>query len=238
MPSLKKIICLANSWKNKERCIAGIDVDTGNWIRPVCDDLYPQDGRVPNNIRLVEGREPQLLDILEIPLAETGNNFGFESENLTIIRSGQWRLLGKATPEDVFQYCVNNPYILHNRIKYVKESYLKSLPFEQRHTLQLIYVDKLDVKSEVNNEGSTKWKGTLETTSGQKLIDMVITDPEFVSQLNEGYQIKGSYLVTVSLGMPGQYIGWETENLCWKLIAGVIEIPHPPNQQLSLDLCS
>lgn len=91
MSSVKRIICLANSWKLKERCIAGIDIDTGKWVRPVCDSLYPEDGRVPKNICLVDGREPELLDILEIPLADTGNNFDFESENLSVLR-GQWKI--------------------------------------------------------------------------------------------------------------------------------------------------
>ena len=87
-------------------------MDTGNWIRPVCGQRpYDNDGRVPRNIRLVEGREPALLDILEIPLADTGENFGFESENLTIL-PGKWQLVGKAKPEDLFQYCSNNSYIL------------------------------------------------------------------------------------------------------------------------------
>ncbi|MFP5272720.1 dual OB domain-containing protein [Coleofasciculus sp.] len=39
---MKKIICLANSRKLDERCIAGIDLNTGKWVRPVCDDRYPE----------------------------------------------------------------------------------------------------------------------------------------------------------------------------------------------------
>ncbi|MFM8305620.1 MAG: dual OB domain-containing protein, partial [Microcystis aeruginosa] len=50
MSSLKKIVCLANSWKLNERCIAGIDISSGNWVRPVCDSLYPEDGRVPRAV--------------------------------------------------------------------------------------------------------------------------------------------------------------------------------------------
>ena len=100
MSSVKRIICLANSWKLKERCIAGIDIDTGKWVRPICDSLYPEDGRVPESVRLVNGREPQLLDILEIPLADTGNNFGFESENLSVLK-GDWHLTGRALPYEL-----------------------------------------------------------------------------------------------------------------------------------------
>ena len=72
MSSLKKIVCLANSWKLNERCIAGIDISSGNWVRPVCDSLYPEDGRVPRSVRLISDKEPKVLDILEIPLADTG----------------------------------------------------------------------------------------------------------------------------------------------------------------------
>ncbi|MDB9439361.1 hypothetical protein PN450_21785 [Dolichospermum lemmermannii CS-548] len=212
----KKIICLANSWKNQERCIAGIDLDTGNWIRPVSDRY--NDGRVPRDIRLVEGREPELLDILEIPLADTGENFGFESENLTIL-PGKWQLVGKAKPEDLFQYCSNNSYILHNPIKYVNPSYLNSLPFEQRSTLQLIHV----INFSVEPNGEKKWRGTLETAYGQRLTDAKITDPIFIERLEAGYEITDDYyFVTVSLGMPWKHNDWEGEAPCWKLIAGVI----------------
>lgn len=89
MSPLKRIICLANSWKLKERCIAGLDLATGKWIRPVCDSLYPEDGRVPSFVRAIEGREPELLDILQIPLAKTGPDFDFECENLSILRETQ-----------------------------------------------------------------------------------------------------------------------------------------------------
>lgn len=234
MPSLKRIICLANSWKLKERCIAGIDIDTGKWIRPVCD-RYPEDGRVPKEIRLVEGREPELLDILEIPLADTGEDFGFESENLTIL-SGKWQLLGKATPADIFQYCGNYPDILHNRNRYVNVSYLKFLPFEQRYTLQLVHVVQFSVKSIGITQGSKQWKGTLETTYGQTLKDANITDPAFVEKLEAGYQLKSNYLITVSLGMPWAPPNWEGEAPSWKLIAGVMEIPPSTNQKNTVDV--
>lgn len=133
----RKIICLANSWKLEERCIAGIDIDTGKWIRPVCDTQYPEDGRVPRSVRLVQNREPELLDILEIPIAETGNDFGFECENRSVL-PGQWNYLDKAKLADVLKYCGNFPYILHNSWKYVNPSFLQKLPFHQRHTIQLV----------------------------------------------------------------------------------------------------
>ena len=223
MSSVKRIICLANSKKEGERCIAGIDIDTGKWIRPVCDNRYPSDGRVPEDIRLVDGREPELLDILEMSLADTGNDFGFECENLSIIPN-KWKCLGKARPHDLIKYCSNYNQILHNYGKYVNPSYLKNIPFEERRTLQLVEVNKFDVEQKMTSKGSIEWRGTIQSTNGQKLTGAKITDLIFIHKLNEGYQIAGQYLVTVSLGMPWAYEGWEGEKPCWKLIAGVIEL--------------
>lgn len=69
-------------------------------------------------IRFIEGREPKYLDLLEITLDKKGNDFGFESENLSVLE-GEWKYLGQAQVEDIFQYCNNSNYILHNSRKYV-----------------------------------------------------------------------------------------------------------------------
>ena len=227
MSSVKRIICLANSKKEGERCIAGIDMDTGKWVRPVCDDQYPEDDKVPENIRLVDGREPELLDILEMSLANTGNDFGFESENLSIHRA-KWKCLGRVRPADLIKYCGNYRYILHNSGKYVNPSYLKRLPFEDRRTLQLVQVNKFDVERRITSKGVIEWKGTIQSVNGQSLTGIKITDLAFIHKLNEDYQITGQYLLTISLGMPWAYEGWEGEKPCWKLIAGVIELPNSP----------
>ncbi|MCT7984222.1 hypothetical protein NG796_13045 [Laspinema sp. A4] len=231
MSSVRRIICLANSWKHQERCIAGIDYDTGRWIRPVCDDsLNPKDGRVPRFVRLVQGREPELLDILEIRLDDTGPNFGFECENLSIL-PGQWNCLGKANITDIPRECLNFEYILHNSRKYVNPSDLKKLPLDQRRTLQLVKTNKFSIHRDPNDKGQTKWKGTIETANGCKLEKAPITDPEFVHKLNSRYPPSPNCLitvpnclVTVSLGMPWAPPNWEGEPPCWKLIAGVIEL--------------
>ncbi|NET57124.1 MAG: hypothetical protein F6K47_13450 [Symploca sp. SIO2E6] len=223
MSSVKRIVCLANSWKMKERCIAGIDIDTGKWVRPVCDNQYPADGRVPKYVRLIANREPQLLDILEIPLADTGKDFGFECENLSVLPS-RWRCLGKARATDLLSYCQQFPQILHNSLKYVNPSYLKNLQFHQRRTLQLIHVVSFFVEKKTNYKGNPEWRGTLQTANYQHLRYAKITDPVFVEKLEAGYQPPNNCLVTVSLSIPWAPPNWEGEDPCWKLIAGVIDI--------------
>jgi len=86
--STTRIVVLANSWKHQDWCLAGIDLDTGKWVRPVTG---LDDGRVPEKSMKLDGYFPKLLDILEIPLDSTGPDFCFESEN-RIILPGRWHL--------------------------------------------------------------------------------------------------------------------------------------------------
>ncbi|MBD2579273.1 hypothetical protein [Oscillatoria sp. FACHB-1406] len=223
MSSLKRIVCLANSWKLQERCIAGMDIETGKWIRPVCDLVYPQDGRIPEETRLIQGKEPELLQVLEIPLAETGNDFGFECENRSVL-PGKWNIPGWVKPQHLIERCENFPYILHNELKYVNPSSLQALPKEQRYTLQLVRTREILVQK--SSSGKTGWRGTLQTLNGQTLTDAKITDPTFVEKLETGYNPTGDYLVTVSLSMPWAPPDWEGEAPSWKLIVGVIEISN------------
>lgn len=62
----KEIIVLTKSSKKGGYCIAGVDTNTGEWIRPVSDDIS-KEGAVPSNdIVYKNGTELQLLDIVKI----------------------------------------------------------------------------------------------------------------------------------------------------------------------------
>ncbi|MBN1299548.1 MAG: DUF4338 domain-containing protein [Actinobacteria bacterium] len=60
----KEIICLANSRKISGRCIAGKDLESFSWIRPISErdthEISEEDRRYQN------GEMPQLLDIIKI----------------------------------------------------------------------------------------------------------------------------------------------------------------------------
>ena len=222
---MTQIICLANSWKHKGRCIAGVEPTTGRWIRPVSN---LDDGRIPINFQKVNYKDVGLLDIIEIPIADTGPDFGFESENRLIL-PGDWHKLGQASVEDLFTYCKQEKEILHNSYRYVTVPFMQALPFIQRRTLQL--VETIEFSASVTGqrpEGGNKWQGSLVTTNGQRLVAR-ITDPMFVERLESGHKPQHHCLVTVSLGMPWRPPNWEGDLPCWKLIAAVIELTEAGN---------
>ncbi|MEG5039697.1 MULTISPECIES: dual OB domain-containing protein [unclassified Microcoleus] len=219
---MTQIICLANSWKNRDRCIAGINELQGKWVRPVSD--LP-DGKIPKAMCLINRLEPALLDVLEIPLAETGPDFGFACENLSVL-PGEWRKVGKVQPAYLLKYCNSQKYILHNDLESVPVEYMQSLPMCDRLTLQLVKAVRFTVNEPIKRKkGGNQWKGSIVTQHGQRLT-ATITDPVFIIKLELGYRPQKACLVTVSLGMPWRRDNWEGGYRCWKLIAGVVELPE------------
>ncbi len=62
----KTIVCLANSYKHGGRCIAGIDIDSGKWIR--LHGNSPDGALCACEYALDDGTEPRLLDLIEVVL--------------------------------------------------------------------------------------------------------------------------------------------------------------------------
>ncbi len=170
------------------------------------------------------GYSPQILDILDIPLDATGPDFGFESENRTIV-AGPWHLHGRASPNDLLRYVNPSHFILHNHKKYVTVEEMKRKPFSKRTTLQLIRVSGFTVQdSKSPSAEKHSWKGAV--SSGGRALELTITDPVFCERLNKGHKPSPSCLLTMSLSMPYKPPEWRQDEpaACWKLIAGIIEL--------------
>lgn len=217
--TMTRIVILANSLKHGDRCLAGIDLDTGKWVRPV---TRLDDGRVPEKDMRRAGHVPVLLDILEIPLDATGPDFGFECENRSIA-PGPWHCAGRLSPADIMKYVELPRYVLHNRDRSVSPTMLRQKPFEERITLQLIRVETFKVRdAQTIAWEKRQWRGTI--TSDGRSFEVGITDPVYFEKLNKGHEPSPPCLLTVSLGMPYKPPGWDREPQCWKLIAAVIEL--------------
>lgn len=212
---MSRLICLANSRKHNGRCIAGIDISTGDWVRPVTS---LDDGRIPTDISLIDRKPIQLLDVVDIPLSKMVQ--GYECENRLIL-DGSWKRVGRVATNDVIPYCENK--ILHTHrddwINAIPHSYISSLPADKRRTLQIIKVSGFQTWR--NNYG--KWKGSIPLKSGQDLV-LNVTDPELCNKLDNDYAVNSECLVVLSLAQPWKKPSSEGELQCYRLIAGVLEL--------------
>lgn len=89
---LKRVVCLANSTKKGGRCLAGKDIETGEWIRPVGD--RPSGAVWSSEYALQGGGLCKLLDVVDIPLLRAEPR-GHQTENHVIDAGYYWGKTGQ-----------------------------------------------------------------------------------------------------------------------------------------------
>jgi hypothetical protein len=105
MAVIKQIVILANSMKNSGRCLAGKELirngkhtEVGSWIRVVGSE----DGAEVPVLWMLEqfGREPKLLDTIDVPL-EGIVPLPDQPENWLMVRRAPWRDRGTLPVEEL-----------------------------------------------------------------------------------------------------------------------------------------
>jgi len=209
------IICLANSYKHGGRCIAGIDLETGEWIRPVPNT--PEQAITPN-MRLINGNEPRVLDIIEVPLENYGPDNGCQRENRLLL-PGRWKKVGQVVARNMLRYCEDDSLILHNHDNNVAPEFFSQMPKSQWKSLQLVHNSSVTF---VRNPWG-KWRAHLRDAARVSL-DLKVTDPIVLEKLRNAENISRDCILTVSLATPWKPKDSEEPQLCYKMVAGVVEL--------------
>lgn len=220
MSDVKRIICLANSRKRGARCVAGIELVKGKpvrWLRPVSH--RPDGGLEPRERQYATGAEPQLLEIVDVPLMRAHPK-DYQSENWLIEPRRRWKKVG------TYEWCdlaklVNcgKPLWLDGR--HTARGQNDHLSLEEArtcdHSLRLVHVDglrlhayKVDFRPTV--QGEFMFAGV---PYRLKVTDPIVEEAHYH---NEGEFDLGESLLTVSLSEP-------FNDFCYKLVAAVIPKP-------------
>jgi hypothetical protein len=209
-------ICLANSKKFGERCIAGIEViKAGGTYQPVIKEgrlkwLRPisklQHGAVGEH--LVGGIN--LMDVIEIDIEELCPK-GYQSENATfkpesIKKIGNVRL----SEENLDRFVdMDQNYLFGNRGKAVSEDVIDSL----NYSLTLIKVTDFNLNKR-DSDGQLR----IDFVFNNNRYDLPITDIHFIQKFGENETLlenTNCLYLAISLGI--YHNGWHS-----KLIAGVL----------------
>ncbi|RMF67767.1 MAG: hypothetical protein D6742_06750 [Cyanobacteria bacterium J069] len=166
---------------------------------------------------MIDHQPLQLLDVVEIPLA--AHDRGYEVENRRIL-CPHWKRVRRVTPFDITQYVETE--LLHQLqedwLSAVPFHYLKTLPVEQRRTIQIVKANDFQVFS--CKPG--KWKGSFSINGA--CLTASITDPALLEKLNAGYQPSCFCLLVMSFSQPWKKPDTDDIQRCYRLIAGVIEL--------------
>lgn len=105
MAYTKRIVCLANSFKDGGCCIAGREVlaaGYGGWIRPISARETGEVGF--GECRYTNYGEPKLLDVVEVPLLRPSPK-QHQTENHIADTSRRWRKAGRTRWDSLGQLC-------------------------------------------------------------------------------------------------------------------------------------
>ncbi len=136
----KEIVVLAKSHKRNNYCIAGIDVNTGEWIRPVSDSLYLERAVLVDDAKYKTGEEVEILDVVRIKFLEYIPSEA-QKENYLYDKDYCWQKIGSMNIEDVIDAWGydESEYIFGNTNKFINSDLLDG------KSLLLIKVDEPEI---------------------------------------------------------------------------------------------
>ena len=221
MNYVKRIVCLAHSRKMSGRCIAGLEIEgsqIGDWIRPVSNRSTEEISL--SERRFEDGSEPDLLDILEIPMLEPRPH-ACQTENHLIDEEYYWAKTGDFPRQQLPQLCeVPNPLWVNGFHSYngindrIPEEQANSLPA----SLVLVEPQRLIITVE---RGLTKRQVRAEFRVAGQTYKLTITDPvverQFLSRGEGDYIYEKPAVACISIGEPFQ--GYR-----YKLVASIIDL--------------
>lgn len=122
----KDVIILTKSIKRGGYCVAGIDVNSGKWVRIVSDNVRNEHAILDSDMIYSDGTVADILDIVRIDFLRSAAT-PIQPENLLLNDSVQWIKLGKTNLSDVVSiHPYENPdFIFYNCDKSVALSDIK-----------------------------------------------------------------------------------------------------------------
>jgi len=235
---LVEFICLANSTKHGEHCVAGIRTDGQGWIRPVG---ARRDGALTaSEIICDDGFLPKVLDVLSVDLATPAPQC-HQPENWTCSRGAQrWRRTRMANAADLLtleRHLESGPAVLGSTTKEVDFTSVQNRPVEA--SLALIEPQELNWQVKRWKEDEPLHCEAVFVLARQRYW-LSVTDPPWkgrMLRLGEGLYPSSKLgpamaspriLLTISLGEPFSRDG--RPNQCWKMVAGVVAVAHDDRQ--------
>ncbi|MFJ7898241.1 dual OB domain-containing protein [Streptomyces anthocyanicus] len=203
------MVCLANSRKGGDRCIAGIKLGSTDWVRPVSRRSSEAVSEVER--QYANGAEPRILDVVSMKLAEQRPD-GFQCENWLLDSAIQWEKRGRIDweglclleqdPESLWINGFSSWGGLNNRIPVDRQEDISN-------SLALIRVDAVEISGD--NFAHFRYRGSRYAIN--------LTDPVYEERLiakGSSRQRLGESFITVSLGK-------EWQGFFYKFAAAIIE---------------
>ena len=219
------MLCLANSRKHSGRCVAGLRLDTQQWVRPVADT---SDGTLfAGQYGLADGTEPRPLDVVRLELVRP-RPAAYHPEDWVIARRS-WQLRQRPASQNTLamltEYLEIGPDLLGNSRDRLTEDEANA-----GVEASLALTEPRNVTWEITRKPTGRRQTRARFRLRGTRYSLAVSDPEWEARLEDlsggvhprrAAELPDSrqLLFTVSLTEP-------FEHKCYKLIAAVIVMPE------------
>jgi hypothetical protein len=217
---IRRFVCLANSFKEGGRCLAGIELDQNNhpitenghtkWIRPICNTQHEE-------VHTHLCSHINILDIIEIDIINFPNIGSYHSEN-ALFHESALHVVGKYT-DSLIGLCDNRRLIFGNRGKAVSQEAITNLTY----SLMFIRTDQFEVVGRTYENTSERTQIRLVFSYHGNQYDFPVTDPDLLNRLRTNpdfLKVYNEAFLCLSMTIP-----WN--DWYYKLVAGAIFINNP-----------
>lgn len=185
-----RLIVLTTSSKQKNLCIAGVDVDSGLLVRLVTDIEDIKHAIPVSATRFGDGSICSPLDVVDVPI-KNAQPLEFQPENVLVDLTKQWVKVGQVSLQEVIDIHAfdDYEYIFGNASFAVNENVAKGLGY----SLTIIEVENFELYTALNASGQIRSKCRF-TYRGHVYNEMSVTDPLLYSAPS-GYKSDKAVLV-------------------------------------------
>lgn len=224
MAQTKRLVLLADSRKDRHRCVAGIEIEDDRrvgWVRLVTK--HPNGVIYERERRYDDKAEPRLLDVMDVPVLAQ-RDMDWQPENWLLDTALPWRKVGRLDWKDLCKLAdAEEPLWIGDGAAGCQND---RVPVSEgggvSYSLRLVHLDRLVLRGSTENSRFRVRGAFTHLGVGYNLS---VTDPVYesvcVGKGPKTYEV-GECFVTVSLGEP-------FKGDCYKLIAAIIEPQGPPS---------
>lgn len=205
---MKKQICiLTKSLKDRDYCVAGIDITTGKWIRLVTSK---DGGAFPKEI--LDDKHFKELNVLEVE-AKEHVPYHVQNENWLIDESTEIKKIGSLSKQQIFNlHPIEKPdMIFDNPKNELERNEIKKL----NHSLEMINAKELQFDTSMKGDGRHHYKVKFQYNEHE--YNLALTDPKYRNEDFDQIRIPSA---TIIVSIPA--IPYGENNLYYKFVAKIL----------------
>lgn len=221
----KYMVILTKSRKHCNYCVAGKDINTGEWIRLISEDETIHNAVNPNDLIYQDNTEANILDVIsvEVKEVELESKILYQPENYILDNRYYLRKLQEKDVSYINNIIDDVEYIFYNTSNCITSNDLADI--EDVNSLVLISPEVVKVKRKNDYDlwANIRYKGRW--YNNLTIKDISFTE-KYYNEITNDYNGKNFYNVKLVISLGEEFRGSH-----YKIIASVIE----PEREIAYD---